>query len=776
MKGLPEQKIKRGQKTEEWGIECINHSISNTLDGIYTRRSSKYKKLRNYRLYNGIFEEEDMERPDAYGLKAKGFTFPAKMECYPIHIPIFDLLIGEESKRPFNWTVKAVNDTAVSLKDNELKKLLQEKIQEIVFSSNIPEEQVEQELGNFTKYLQYSWKSAYESTAHKLLKHFDKELGLEEVFLQGWEDVLIAGEEIYKVYIQGGRPKVKRCNPVEIYAKLPHNEYKLDKADIIVENTYATLSEILDEYWDVLTPAEISQLEESYGNMTGDEWFNPSLMVGPDEDYDSEHPLYFGNTFEDGDKIRVCHVTWRSFKLIYERLYVDELGLEQSDIVGENYVKQSNDIKLKPIWINEYWEGTKIGNDVYINIRPKYSQLRKMDNLSLCYSGYVGTVYNANNAQSVSLMDRIIPWLYMYFIVFYNTELLISANYGTIALMDISTIPDEWDPDKWMYYAKSMKIGWIDSMKESQKGQRHGGQNQNATSKTLDFNTGNTINQYIQLLEFIENKLKQLSGVTDQRMGSISASEGVGNTQRAVVQSSHITEKWFNLHNLTKGRVLSTLLEIVKDWVGEDSMKLQYITDDLAAEIFEIEGKEYSSCDYDIFVSSSGKDQELIDNLNGLMQAAMQNDQVTLYDLSNILGNTNVADIKAKLKEATERSQANKMEQIKAQNASMEQANAIQARMADIKEQELELAKYEIDENNLTKINVAEIQVYARQQDIDQNDNGTPDFLELEKFKSDSSIKNRKLNLEERKLEYQKIKDAKDQQLKEKQINKKSNK
>ena len=73
------------------------------------------------------------------------------------------------------------------------------------------------------------------------------------------------------------------------------------------------------------------------------------------------------------------------------------------------------------------------------------------------------------------------------------------------------------------------------------------------------------------------------------------------------------------------------------------------------------------------------------------------------------------------------------------------------------------MEKYKVDANNQTKIEVAEINSFKNQMDQDSNDNGVPDQLEIEKLKAQVHHNDKKLNIENRKLD-----------LKEKEIEKNS--
>lgn len=753
---FPKQKLPKSQKTDKWGEECIDAALAYTNIYDTSRRSPRFRKLRNYNLYNGKFDKEDL----AYVCNPLGmedYEFPANMQYYPVATPIFDLLFGEETKRPFSFLVKAVNPEAITDKEKQLKEEIIQAIKAKLLATLSPEEaQQGQEPEEILEYFKYSYQDMRESTATKSLEYLKRNLDLKNIFQYGWEDALLAGEEIYKVGVVAGEPVVKRANPIEITALLPHNQYVLDEAEVIVEETWLSVSEIVDMFYDELTPSQIDSLEESESSVSD---FHASDSILPERAYLTEggsSPVSYDYSFYDSDgNVRVNFVTWKSKKKVGELIYVDEYGIEQSKFVDESYKKAPGE-KVKWFWINEYWEGVKIGSEIYVNIRPKSLQFRRMDNISACKSGYVGTVYNANNSQSVSLMDRLVPWIYLYIVMWYRTELLIAANQGKIALIDLALIPDGWEIEKWMYYATAMKFGFVNSFNEGKKGQATGKlANQSTQNKALDLETGNAINGHIQLIEFIEQKIKELAGVTDQRLGAISASETVGNTKRAVTQSSHITEKWFQLHNFTKKRVLETLIEAAKEAWKDGSKKLQYITDDMSATFFSVDGNEFANAEYGVFVSDSDKDREALEVMKELTHAAMQNDRIMLSSIADIYTSDSLSDVKAKLMKVEEQMQQRQEQQ--SQMAQQMEAQKTQAEMAS-KQAELEKEYYKIDRDNETKLRVAEINSFKFQEDQDSNNNNIPDQLEIEKLKAQVHFNNKKLDIEDKKIEVQKEK------------------
>jgi len=775
---FPRQKLSRRKKTQKWGEECIESALG--LIGIYdhTRRSSRFKKKRNYDLYNGKFDKKDLEYvTDPLGLGGAA-ELPASLQYYDVASPIFNLLLGEETKRAFSYVVRSVNEEAIGEKEEEKKKavvgyfegLMQQAMQAFMQNQQQPanpqemealmsqaQQNIPEELKRIQKYFDYDFQDMNESVAHKLLTYFERQQNLKRKFNKGWEDALIAGEEIYCIEEISNEPVVRNVNPLEFYCLLPHNSDLVDHADIIIEDTWMSVNTIIDNYYEDLTASQIDKLEKDHGNRSSME--SNSLLNYPSpekmfiENREGEEGNLFNYYDQDGN-VRVTKVVWKSMRKIGKLSYTDELGMAQETIVSESYkVDPESEESVEWMWVSEYWEGTKLGEDIYIHIRPRPNQFRHMDNLSICSSGYVGTVYNANNSQSVSLMDRLVPWIYLYITMWYRLELAIAANQGKIALIDLSLVPDGWEVEKWMYYAQSMKFGFVDSFNEGKKGQSTGklAGNISTQNKVLDMETGNHIQQHVQLLDFVEQKIHTLSGVTPQRMGAISNSELVGNTQRAVVQSSHITEKLFEIHNETKVRVMESLLNVSKDLYKGKTKRFQYMTDELANVVFSLQGDQIANSEYGLFVSNSARDTMALDALKQLTHAALQNDQISLSDVIGIYNSNSLADTRVKLQKA-ERENKQQQAQMQEQQMQMQQQQQQQQMQFEIEKENREDARN--SEDNSTKLEIARMNAQSKNMDRDLNNNQIRDDIDLaklqlerEKLQVNTTLKQQELNI-----------------------------
>ena len=769
---LPRQKVLRSVKeTLEWKHKCVDAIIASTKGKDSQRRRSVTERKRNYDLLNNkidITHFEHVTNPFNLGKNQPNkFQLPATLQPYDVLFPIFNVLFGEEHKRFFNPIVRVVNETAITEKEEQVKQtivqaLMQYLMQGVEQDPNNPQPPPEEVI----KAAQMSAKDMRELTAEKFLTYYKKKFRLKDVFATGWKDWLIAGEEFYRVEEVAGEVSVKRVNPLQIFFKIGENNDSIEDCYQILEENYLTVNQIIDEFYEVLTPEQIDELENYYpSGIPGNQVINPLTIKEVETIY------HFQNQESFIDRIPVYRVRWKSFRKIGTFYYIDpQTGEEQSFTVDESWEwdKKDPQQRVEWYWVSEYWEGVRIGMDMYIEpmIRRRPQQFRTMDNLSKCKSGYFGRMCSATNTQSTSLMDRLVPWVYLYFIIWYDTELALATNVGKIALLDVSMIPDGWEIDKWMYYARAMRVGFVNSMNEGNK--RMGiNQNMSTQNKELNLEMGNYIQFNIQLLQEIERKIQNTAGVPPQRLGAISNQELVGNVERSIVQSSLVTEDLFRMHNLTKLDVCEAILEVAKDVYKDNSKALQFVTDDLQTVLFQLDGMEFNNADYGVFVTDDNKDMEVFEAMKAHMKFALQNDQMAFHQIADIYTTESVSEIRATLKQYYDAKQQ------QAQQAQQQQVQVQQEQIAaqqQMHQEDMQLKQYIADTTNATKIQVAQIATYNRQMDLDVNENLIPDPVEL----ADQALRQREASskefIEKMKLQAEKVTKARELSLKEKEI------
>lgn len=752
---FPRQKLPLSKKGKKWQEDCVNYIIGegNVTSG--GNSTSYYGELQTYyNLYNSIFDEKDFKSITNPFKVEDGF--PATPHDFNIIRPKVDLLIGEETKRPLNFRVIRTSQEATSEMQEKEKQMILQYIEAAITAKMSPEEaqQFQEQLQSgeimppeqIAKYMDKDYKDIVENTAYHSLTYLREKLDLDNEFIKGWKDGLISGREIYYVGVLNAEPYAERVNPICFsYDKSPDLDF-IEDGSWCCRKMRMPITEVYDRYYDKLEEKDLDKLEEMIGS-------TPSRNLGDRSPVDMgiQLRIYDNPIFEGSGKslVNVWHCCWKSFKKIFYVTTTDDAGQSQINIVDETYQPVGNEVSVEPDWIIEVWEGYRAGSDLYFGIQPIEYQHVSIDNPNSQKLPYCGAIYSNTNSKPRSLVSILKPLQYMYIVLWYRLELAIARDKGKVVNMDITQIPKSMNisPAKWMHYLSSVGVNFINPYEEGWNipGREGGKPAQFNQITALDLTMSNVIAEYIQLMDKIEELAGTISGITQQREGAVSTSEMVGNVERSVVQSSHITEPLFWVHNQCKRRVLNMLLNTAKGaWEETGKQKLQYIFDNGERVFLDITPKFYYE-DMDVFVSDTSKDLENIQKLQQLIQPAMQNG-ASLLEAAEILTNDNFNIIKQKLKDMQTRQEQIQQQQ---QEAEAQQQQQLQQMQNESKQQELmlqeaqmDLQRYQIDQDNQTKIAVAQINAYRGTEELDQDQNGIPDPVEIGK----QAIEQQKIN------------------------------
>lgn len=739
------------KKTKAWQEACVDYIIGHSQGGSRNgnTRTRKEEMQTYYDLYNSIYNEKDLKYVTNPFKQQDGF--PAMAQDYNIIKPKIDLLLGEETKRPFNFRVTRTSDIATSEMQDKAKQMLIDYIQATIMSKLGPEEQqrYQQALESgeimtpeqIQKYMSKDYKDIAEITAYHSLNYLKNKLNITHEFFKGWKDALIGGEEIYYVGVLNGQPCMQRINPL-------YFDYDTETSDIefIHEAQWCcyemimSATEIYDRLYDKMSEKQLNELLELMedGAKGG---INPELRkTSLDYAHIKLHNIngFTSNPFDGSDNIRLWHCCWKSFKKIGFVTVIDpETGMPEEYEVDETYKETGMELNVEWKWIIEVWEGYRYGEDGYVGIQPVDYQYVSADNPNAQRLPYTGVIYNNTNSRPRSLVSMMKPLQYMYIVLWYRLELAMSRDKGKVVNMDITQIPKSMNIDvsKWMHYLSALGVNFINPYEEGWDipGREGGKPSQFNQITALDLSMANTIDQYINLMDKIESMLSEISGVSKQREGAIASNELVGNVERSVIQSAHITEPWFWVHNQVKKEAITMLLNTAKYVWKDNKTELHYILDD-ATRAFITLSEDFFYEDYDIFVEDTTKNQQQIEALRNLMQPAMQNG-ASLLDIAEIITMDNVTMIKGKLEEIEqkrmEQQQAIEEAQAQREQQMIQMQNEVKEEELMIKEAEMDLEKYKIDSDNATKITVAQLNAYRGVEDMDQDNNGIPDPIEI---------------------------------------------
>lgn len=752
--GFPPQQLSYNRKNKAWRKKCVDFGDDHSLLHHHLARKSVIDMRINYDLLNGKIHVEDLKLYlNPFNLDAS--FIPDSIQHYPIINSKLNVLLGEEMDRVFDYRVVVTNPNAVSEIEEEKNAEINQKLLQLVANDSKSDDEYKKESEDLSDYFQYQWQDKREQRANMLLNHYVKELDVEQLLHKGFQDALTVGEEAYQVDIVGGEPVVWKINPMKMRIIKSSGSDKIEDADMIVLEDYWSPGKIIDVFYDQLSKDDVKALENPvdgdnlytdsmdnldprYGfiNAIDTDWKGGVFDVNSlfdDNDDDSLLPYDFNGN------VRVLRVYWKSRRKIKKvKSYDPETGEETFNFYPENYViDPDKGEEEQSFWVNEAWEGTKIGKDIYVNMRPRPVQYNRLSNPSRCHFGIIGSIYSNNGYSPFSLVDMVKPYAYMYDVYHDRLNKLIAKNKGKIIRMDFAKVPKGWDADKWLYYITVNGIAVENSFKEGTQGMATGklaGAMNNASSGMIDASLGNDIQQYISLLTWLDQQIGKIMGISPQREGQISNRETVGGVERATLQSSHITQWLFNIHENVKKRLYECLMETAKICLRGRKKKFSYILTDGAEKITEIDGDEFAENDYGLVVDNSNGIQELNQKLDMLAQAALQNQALNFSTIMKLYTTSSLQE-KQRMIETYEKRMQEMQQQQQQQQMQLQQQQMQMNAQAEQQKQQLE---YQINRNNNeTKLLVAQINSQAESQRYALMNQGTV---------ADNDQKERKLN------------------------------
>jgi len=715
---IPRQKLPLSKKTKKWKEACVEAYIDLSNSGRSSGSTRKESLQSLYEYYNGVIDEADYK----YVLKPYGKSrsnFPSQMRNYPIIKPIVDLLLGEKSKRPLNFTVTVQNADAVSTKEQAKSDLIYQSFQkqfanELIKNGNFQGQEQDPELPkSIADQFEASYVDNRAIKGQQALNYIMHSQEIHDKFQKAWFHFLVAGEVYTHRGVRNNEPFYEVLNPIDVDYDLDPDLDFVEDGDWALTRKYIHASSVIDSFYEYLSDQQITELEEPR-HMEADSYLLYADSSGKD-------PNAYRNRL-----IEVIQVYWKSRKRIGFLNFIDpETGAMEEKIVEDGF-KLPNELremgaKLEWKWVNEVWEGTRIDGRMYIKIHPVVNQRNSLDNMSTCKLPINGIRYSNINSSNISLVKLGIPYQLNYNIYKYRLELSIAKSKDTIAQFDINMIPKKWDMDKFMYYVEGSGIAWVDYNKE--------GIQLNPQHQTVMDLSIKTIEQYITLLEAIMQEWEKLSGVNRQRQGQVGSYEGKATSQQAIVQSSHITEDLFRKFNRMEQRDLQSMVDYSKEaWLA--GKKTMYVMPDGTTDFLDLNSLSHMESEYGIFLSDSGKEQDKLEAVKQLSQSMIQNG-VPASTITEMFDSDSFTQIKHKIKLAEKTQQELEQQQQQAQQQ-MEQAK-------------LEQQAKEAENENMNKEKDRETQIKVAM--IHARDNDTNAQLNLAKGMRELDIKEREVDI-----------------------------
>jgi len=752
--------------------------------------NSETKRMKvNYDLFNNILDLSDFE----YVCKpfgAEAGELPAKMVNRDIVSGKIKAVLGMEMKRASSWKVLATNSEATTRKEQEefgrireyvisqtmkpIREQIELKYQEQLQGGQLSEqqvaqikEQIEQETKAQTpdavkKYMQREHQDPAEVLSHQLLEYLIQKCNVKRKFNKAFKHALLSAKGVMYVGILNGEPEIWNVNSMRFNCDKSPDEEFVEDGEWATCEYRMTPSEIVKYFGDELSQDDIDMIYESWSGHRND--YDDLDFFALDET---------NNDYDNNSTIRIIHCTWKSLRKIGFLTYEDENGQEQMTMVDEKYKidLDGGDIKIEWEWIPEVYETWKIkvAEPIYVNMRPIPGQFKDLDNLYYCKLPYYGVIYDNMNSQETALMDRLKMYQYYFNILNYRFELLAASDKGKKVLMNINAVPDSAgiDIEKWQYFMESTPYMWYDPNEEGK-----GYQDANTVAKVIDLSYAGQMNQYIEMMEYIRTQCGRSVGITDAVEGQISANESVRNSQQNLIQTSNILEPYFELHSHMKKNVLQALIETAKiAYSQKQPKKLSYFLDDMSVETFKLDIGLLDNSTLGVFVENSSKAEEVMNTIRQLAHAAMQSQKAELSDVISLMKQDGIVEAEEALRAAEQNRREFDQAQNKAQmDAAAEEAEKVRQREREKFEEEKKLIVLKEEEKRKTEIIKGGLVAASFNPDQDKDQDGVNDFIEIARHGLEADIKQSQQQLEREKFQHQKEVDNKKLQLDDKKL------
>lgn len=748
--------------------------VKSTIDKLLSISSAQHsansmgeynRKLSNYRLFNNQLDQRDFEKEcNPLGLSVGQFKDeiqPYNKSANKIHV-----LLGEERTRPFNFMTLLTNAEGIRSKLDLRSKQLREYAYALA-TQDLQGPEAPQNPEQLRPYSDTNYLEAREILAGKILKYLTLELDIPDIKSDAWKHYLLAGQEIVLVEELNNEPVLTLINPLSYFGEKSNNTKYFQDGSFAGHKVVMTTSQILDNF-------DIS--EENY----------KLLIEGEDHGYTLSPPAndlqyfydniyrYEGSHVSDSSQLyerehMVSRIEWKSQKKVAFVTFLNEYQEQETTILSEDFelpedakavtmdlpfnkkVKMYTwkDLKTEYVleykWLPEVWQAYRIDKDIYLEMGPKKHQFRDADNPYKVKLGYHGVDCNAMNATPISIMDRMKPFQYLYFIIMHKLKKLIAQDKGKIFHFDISMVDPKVGLEKTMYYLTELNIDFFNPL---QNAESPGAYQRGKVASSTDMSTTQNILYYINLLASIDQQISDVAGVTRQREGQVGANEAVSNAQTNIQLSAVVTEPYFAAHETVWEHILTSLVECARlTWKGRKIYK-QFVLDDFSIATLELSPDELENAQIGVFIKSSYEENRVFKTLEQLAQALIQNDKINAKHLVKMLKATSVEELEEQMEFAQQEQQ-----QMQAQQAQQQIEGQKQIQQ---EQQAFELEKQARDHAN--KIRLAEIDVFKFQEGLDANNNGVPDPLEIEKLKLQKQKMDNDKNFAEQKLQLEKAK------------------
>jgi len=653
-----------------------------------------------------------------------------------------------------------------------------------------------------------SYTSVAEKWANHILVCQKADFNIKEKSEDAFRDMLASAREFYHIYEDNSKLgyNIEVVNPKNQWKlSSPDKKYVSDPSGR-AQGAYAAgtvqvmeLSEIIESISD-LTKEEIDHLRKAMNNfgLINASASNLGRDVTPGIDsikYDTYDPLVeqsrrmiesevAGDNFDSlgdwlgvtnsvsafGYRYVVVRAYWISKKKIGKLVYLDEMNNEQSMIVDEHYKEGTipTEISLEWGWINQWYQGIKIGPDIY-HVKP----FKLLD-----YCPIIGITYEVKNTEAKSMVDMMKPFQVLYNICMNQLYRLLEKEIGNVASVNLRRVPrvkdgdGQDDIDMWEMEARERGIMFDDDSPENTKAPV----TNTSVAKNIDLTRTNEIQSRYNLAVQMKNECWELVGMSKQRLGSVTASESATGTNAAITQSYSQTEPLFVAHEYVLLQLYQAIIDASQYIESNKPLStISYITSQGEAAFVQVNGTDIKFRDLKVFPTNRPEDKKLFEDVRQLAQPLLQNGG-SFHEVIELYSTDSIRQMKKVFKKLKDRQEEMQNQQMQTEQAGIQQQGQIaQAQLEQaqaIHNDTVANENYNKEKDRISKEKIAIIGAlgFGKVEGQDANNNEVFDVLESDKFLHDKDMAAKDYQLQLTKLQSDNANKEKDLALKQEKL------
>lgn len=709
------------KETEKYSKEILDYCKSRLTNNTINKMQDLTNK---YNTAAGHFNIDDYKYILNPFSEDEKRNYAEKLRNWDFISPLFSQLTGEFLQRPLEPIVYNRNSDLDSVK-NELefdlifKSLQQFFINVLINNGRYVPGQTDNE-GNPIEEPQHPESIKKEVSSQQDEKAIDGQHILNYIFDdQDVQMKLI--EEVYNWFVTNSTFSYKDVINDEVIYKAvspfcldwtdDSNIEWIEDAEVIRYTNYATVDQLFEMFQDEPGWKQIDQ--QLRGGDVGGGGFHAQWMRN-----------YYGlrdtSPFPQNSQsifIKYEHYQYTDYRKVYRIYTVDLVGNPIFYDVDEDYLPNVNE-GIEERWVRQTWEGYIIADKHYIQVRPIDHQRAKFSHPDACKKSYNGSIFKKQHPEIKTIVEKLIDYQQTYNTTKFRLHATINKYKGSLALLPIGLfqfwakkqsimdiegqekVIETIDPKKdaiaeGMYYAEATNILFVDEQME-------GLERIINMIKVLDFGLGTYIKDMLEICSFIKAEAEELVGFNRFRKANISAQDAVTNVNSGQYAGSLITEEYFFQFNKFIEKECQGLIDIAK-YAYRNGKKASYMRSDIGLQILDVDPGSIQESEYGIFVKNGGKTKEKLDTLKQLGLTLAQNGMKGSVVARAIDADDNMEKIIQRIEIAERELEEQQRIQQEQTNAIQQERNAILQQQID---DQLGLKKYEIDQNNQTKIDL----------------------------------------------------------------------